>query len=101
MSLIEKIQNQPKRKRLIILWVSTAVIMMIVLGIWFFSFSYNLDNLDKPKENKKSTETGSFPSLFESIKKDFSAFKGIFNASVKEVKDIEAQINEGQAQEQQ
>jgi hypothetical protein len=98
MSLIGKIQNQPKRKRLIILWISTVAIMMIVLGIWFFSFSRNLDKL---KENKKNTETGSFPSLFESIKKDFSAFKGIFKASVKEVKDVEAQINEGQAQEQQ
>ena len=96
MSLIEKIQNQPKRKRLIILWVSTAVAMMIVLMIWFFSFSRNADKL---KENNKNAETGNFPSLFESIKKDFSAFKGIFNASVKEIKDIEIQINEGQTQE--
>jgi hypothetical protein len=96
MSLIEKIQNQSKRKRLIILWVSTAAIMMIILVIWFFSFSHNLG---KSKENKKNTETGGFPSLFESIKRDFSAFKGIFNASVKEIKDIEVQINEGQAQE--
>jgi esterase/lipase len=93
MSLVEKIQNQSRKKRLIILWVSTAAIMMIILLVWFFSFSRNLDKL---KENNKEASKSNLPSLFESIKKDFSAFKGIFNASVKEIKDIEIQTNEGQ-----
>ncbi|MDP2934153.1 MAG: hypothetical protein Q8N59_00060 [bacterium] len=93
MSLIEKIQNQSRKKRLIILWVSTAAVMVIVLLIWFFSFSRNLGKL---KENNKEADKSNLPSLFESIKKDFSVFKGIFNASVKEIKDIEIQTNEGQ-----
>jgi Tfp pilus assembly protein PilO len=93
MSLVEKIQNQPRKKRLIILWVSTAAIMMIVLLVWFFSFSRNLDKL---KENNKEAGKSNLPSLFESIKKDFSAFKGMFNASVKEIKNIEIQTNEEQ-----
>jgi hypothetical protein len=97
MSFIEKIQNQPRKKRLLILWASTVGVMVIVLLIWFFSFSRNLS---KSKENSKDVETGNLPSLFESIKKDFSAFKGIFNASVKEIKDIEIQTNEGQVQKQ-
>jgi biopolymer transport protein ExbB/TolQ len=98
MSFIEKIQNQPRKKRLVILWISVGVVMIIILLIWFFSFSGNLGRL---KEKKQSTETGDgIISLFESIKKDFSAIKGMFNAGVKEVKDIQVQINEGQKQEQ-
>jgi len=93
MSLIEKIQNQSRKKRLIVLWVSTAAVMIIVLLVWFFSFSRNLS---KSKENNKGAEAGNLPSLFESIKKDLSAFKGLFDASVKEIKDIEIQTNEGQ-----
>lgn len=96
MSFIEKIQNQPKKKRLIILWAATAAVMLVVLIFWFFSFS---SNLEKINENNKSGEKEAYPSLFESIKKDFSAFKNIFNASVKEIKDIEVQINE-EAQKQ-
>jgi flagellar basal body-associated protein FliL len=97
MSLIEKIQNQSKKKRLLILWVSTAAIMIIVLLVWFFSFSRNLS---KSKENSKGAEAGNLPSLFESIKKDFSVFKGFFDASVKEINDIQIQTNEGQTQKQ-
>jgi hypothetical protein len=96
MSFIEKIQNQPRKKRLLILWASTAGAMIIVLLIWFFSFSRNLS---KSRENSKDAEMGNLPSLFESIKRDLSAFKGIFNASVKEINDIQIQTNEGQIQE--
>lgn len=95
MSFIGKIQNQPKNKRLIILWVATLAAMIIVLTIWFFSFSRNLSNL---KKNSESAETGNMPSLFESIKKDFSAFRQIFNASVKEINSIGNQTNERQEQ---
>jgi hypothetical protein len=98
MSFIEKIQNQSRKKRLLTLWASTVLVMIIVLLIWFLSFSRNLN---KPKETNKDAETNGLPSLFESIKKDFSAFKGVFDASVKEINDIQTQTNEGQEQKKQ
>ena len=93
MSFIEKIQNQPKGKRLLILWISVAVVMAVILLIWFFSFSRSLEKESTARGNLK--ESG-LPSLLENIKKDMSSLKGVFNASVKEVEDIQIQINEGQ-----
>ena len=93
MSFIEKIQNQPKGKRLLILWISVAVVMAVILLIWFFSFSRSLEKESTARGNLK--ESG-LPSFLENIKKDMSSLKGVFNASVKEVEDIQIQINEGQ-----
>lgn len=93
MSFIEKIQNQPRRKRLLILWISVAVVMAVILLIWFFSFSKSLENKSAARDN--SEESG-FPSLLENIKKDISSFRGVFNASVKKMEDIKIQIDEGQ-----
>ena len=93
MSFIEKIQNQPKGKRLLILWISVAVVMAVILLIWFFSFSRSLEKESTANGNLK--ESG-LSSLLKNIKKDMSSLKGAFNASVKEMEDIQIQINEGQ-----
>jgi flagellar basal body-associated protein FliL len=98
MSLIEKIQKQPRRKRAIILWVSTAVIMLIIVFVWMYSFSRSLEKFNQPKATAKSnqTEQNSMPSLFESLKRDFSAFKDIFKASVKELDTKVQDVNNSQ-----
>jgi len=98
MSFIEKIQKQPRRKRAIILWVSTGVVMLIIVFIWLFSFSRSLEKFNQPQETTKAkqTEQNSMPSLFESLKRDFSAFKDIFKASVKELDTKMQDINNSQ-----
>jgi len=97
--LIEKIQNQPRRNRLLILWCSTVLLMAIIVGIWFLSFHQTIEEA----KSKKSSSEG-FPSLFESIKKDFSVFKQVFGASIRQqINNIQiqnpAQTNETQQQQ--
>jgi len=88
MSLIEKIQNQPRRKRLVILWVSTGAVMLVIAAVWLFSFSRSLEKNNQSKQvvnTQEKKEGSSLPSLFESLKKDFSDLKNMFRAGVKEI----------------
>ncbi len=87
---INNLQNQPKNKKLLILWVSTATVMILIIVIWLFFFSKNTE-----KEFRNS-KTEDFPSLFESIKKDFSVFKEVIGASIQQRinSETEAQENE-------
>jgi len=95
MSFIEKIQNQPRRKRLIILWVSTSAVMLIIAAIWLFSFSRTLEKINVPKEatNSEKNQESNLPSLFESLKRDFSDLKDMFRAGVK---DIDTKVQDAQ-----
>jgi len=74
-NFIKKIQRKPKSARILILWISTLVAMIIIVAIWFFSFSRGLGE----KSEKENLE---IPSLFESIKTDFSTFKEQFNEEI-------------------
>jgi len=87
MSFIEKIQNQPRRKRLVVLWLSTGVIMAIIIAVWLFSFSHSLEKIknNKTSNAQRANAEISLPSLFESIKKDFSALKNIISSGKKEM----------------
>lgn len=102
MSLIEKIQQQPRRKRLIILWASTGTVMLIISAIWLFSFSRSLVKIkqtplvSQPAQGIEQTKESGLPSLFESIKKDFSDLKNLFNASVKEIDNKVKEVNNTQ-----
>lgn len=84
--LIKRIQNKPRSTRILILWTATGVITIIIVLIWIFSFSRSInENSDK--------EDLEFPSLFESIKIDFSTIKEQINASVKDIKQQNLEID--------
>ncbi|MFA5300050.1 MAG: hypothetical protein WC389_17825, partial [Lutibacter sp.] len=82
MDIIEKLQNKPKKTRVFILWLASAFVMIIVIIVWLLSFSGNTN-----KENAKNDLTRTeLPSLFESIKQDFSTFKQKISEGFKEIK---------------
>jgi uncharacterized membrane protein YvbJ len=89
-NLIKKIQQKPRSTRTLILWLSTILVMIVIIAIWLFSFSRNL----RSKKTGTEIETTNLPSLFESLKKDFSSFKQGLEASLKNI-NLE-QDNEGQ-----
>lgn len=74
---INKIQNKPRSSRLLILWLATFLIMIIVIAIWLFTFSKNFKPVEPTEESLNE-----FPSLFESIGKDFSVFKQGLKANI-------------------
>jgi len=77
MSLIKKIQKKPRSTRVLILWLASFFVMGIIVVIWLLSFSQSFE----PKEVEKSE----LPSLFESLKKDFSDFKESLNQEIEEI----------------
>ncbi|HOZ16534.1 MAG TPA: hypothetical protein PLF70_01815 [Candidatus Portnoybacteria bacterium] len=90
MNFIEKLQNKPKKIRTLILWVSSGIVMLIVVSIWLCCFSTN-NNDGNMKSNFKKTE---LPSLLESIKQDFLIFKEKISASLKEIKEQTTKLEE-------
>jgi flagellar basal body-associated protein FliL len=92
MDFIEKLQNKPKRTRILILWLASALVMIIIVIIWLFTFSRNTNNQNAKNELKKTE----LPSLFETIKNDFSAIKQNISGSLKEIKTEVEQVDEGE-----
>lgn len=82
MNFIKKIQQKPRSTRVFILWLSVVLVMIVIVAIWLFSFSYS-NYSQKTEKGIKRTE---LPSLFESIKIDFSSLKQGLEASLKELK---------------
>jgi len=82
MNFIEKLQNKPKRTRILILWLASALVMLVIIVFWLFSFSKNTNNQNAKNELNKTQ----LPSLFESIKSDFSAVKQNVSASLNKIK---------------
>jgi hypothetical protein len=82
MDIIEKLQNKPKKTRVLILWISSGFVMLVIILIWLFSFSGSNDSKDVSDDLEKTK----LPSLFESMKQDFSIFKEKLSASFKEIK---------------
>ncbi|MFZ5559741.1 MAG: hypothetical protein ACOZAL_03030 [Patescibacteria group bacterium] len=78
-NFIKKIQQKPRSSRLLILWLSTILVMLIIIAIWLFSFSRSLKSERASKEIKETN----LPSLFETLKRDFSSFKQELEASFK------------------
>ena len=77
MSLIKKIQKKSRSTRVLILWLASFFVMVIVVVIWLLTFSQ-----PSTKEEVKESE---LPSLFESLRKDFSDFKETLNEGIKEI----------------
>ena len=81
MKFIEKIQQQSRSTRLLILCLATFLVMAIIILVWIFSFSKKVNFTKAEKE----IETTGLPSLFQSIKKDFFIFKQGLEASLKNI----------------
>lgn len=81
MNFIKQIQKKSRSTRLLILWLATFLVMVIVIIIWFLSFSQKLGFKEEIKESK----TDELPSLFKSIGEDFSLFKQGLEASLQKI----------------
>jgi len=93
MSFIEKLQNKPRHIRLQILWVSVILVMVIVIFIWSFSLKSSFGILENNQKNKEQKEQ-SIPSLFGTIKEDFSIMKNSLKANINSVLKINEEIEE-------
>jgi len=91
MKILKKLQEKPRSTRLLILWLASFLVMVVIIIIWLFSFSRNIQ-FQKSEEEIKATN---LPSLFESIEKDFSVLKQKLEGSIKEIQ------YEGQSEGQQ
>jgi len=80
-NFINEIQKKPRPTRLLILWLTTFLVMIIIVMIWIFSLSAETVS----KEFNQKEDTDNLPSLFESIRKDFSILKQKLEASVKDI----------------
>jgi flagellar basal body-associated protein FliL len=90
MNFIEKLQNKPKKTRILILWISSGFAMLVVILFWVCFFTGN--NVSKNAES--DLEKTELPSLFESAKQDFLIFKEKIGASLKEIKEQETKLEE-------
>ena len=91
MKILKKLQEKPRSTRLLILWLASFLVMVVIIIIWLFSFSRNIQ-FQKSEEEIKATN---LPSLFESIEKDFSVLKQKLEGSIKDIQ------YEGQSEGQQ
>jgi len=80
-NFINEIQKKPRSTRLLILWLTTFLVMIIIVMIWIFSLSAGSIS----KESNQKEDTDNIPSLFENIRKDFSVLKQRLEASVKDI----------------
>jgi len=95
MNFIERLQNKPHYIRIQILWMAVILAMAVIVLIWLSLLNFSLAT----SENKQSSpEKYSFPSLFTTIKEDFSLLKKSLQAGVegiiggKEKESIEVEI---------
>lgn len=90
MKFIEKLHKKSRSTRILILWLASFLVMFIIIIVWLFSFSKNFN----PEDIEEKTKTTGLPSLFESIKKDFSTLKQGIGASIKKINKLEENAEE-------
>ena len=90
MNFLKNLQQKPKKTKVLILWISSAIVMILIVFVWFFVFLRSTDKKDPVNDLEKTN----LPSLFESFKQDFSALKQKFNASLKAITTQVENINE-------
>jgi len=80
MNFIERLQNKSHYIRVQILWIAVILIMAVIILIWLSLLNFSL----RLSENKESGSQGrqSFPSLFTTIKEDFSLLRKSLQARV-------------------
>ncbi len=81
MKILKKLQEKPRSTRLLVLWLASFLVMAVIIVIWLFSFSKNIQF----QESEEEIEATNLPSLFESIEKDFSVLKQKLEGSIKDI----------------
>lgn len=76
MNFIEKLQNKSHFVRIQILWISVALVMIIIISFWLIHLKSFLQSSESKQEDP-------MPSLFGTIKEDFS----ILQAQAKKIFD--------------
>lgn len=83
MSFIKKLQNKPRYIRVQVLWISVILIMSIIVFIWLIFLNYSLKNSESKQKSLEAKH--STPSLFGTLKEDFSFFKKNLQAGVRKI----------------
>ena len=102
MSLIEfiqKLQNNPRRVRVQILYLSVFVFMIVIISFWIFSLKYSMSNVTDKIDEKKSDELAQsfnkakeqLPSLIDIFKDGIGSF---FEEDLDITDDIDIEIEQ-------
>ena len=83
MNFIEELQNKPRFIRIQILWISVILVMSIIIFIWLVLLKSSLEFSEIEQGSLEKQQ--SVPSLFGTIKEDFSILKKSLQAGVKEI----------------
>lgn len=75
MNFIEKLQNKPRYIRIQILWISVILVMFIIISIWLTRLGSTLNSIGANQKPQIEEQKQSIPSLFGTIKEDFSLLK--------------------------
>jgi hypothetical protein len=80
---IEELQSLSDTHKKRVLVISTIVIMLIVVGVWFSYFNGILAAASQPTvaEATSTTPTASGPSMWQNIKNDMASIGNVFNSS--------------------
>lgn len=91
MSWLSKIQNKSRLVRIQILWLSVILTMIIVLALWlvFLSHSLSLSTAGQPDSQIVEKVNESIPSVWQTIKEDFSSLKEYLGAMVSQIESVD------------
>jgi len=81
MNFIERLQNKPRYIRVQIFLVSVILIMAVIIFTWLFFLKFSLEASNVKQEVYQ--EKQSIPSLFNTLKEDFSILKKGLEAKIK------------------
>lgn len=82
MNFVEKLQSKPRFIRIQILWISVVLAMIIIIFFWLVCSKLSLQSSES---NQEQAQKQSIPSLFGTIKEDFSILKKSLQAGVMEI----------------
>jgi len=82
MNFIKKLQNRPRYVRIQILWISVVLVMVIIFSLWTVYLKLSLRASESEQKLQAQTEGQSIPSLFDTLKEDFSILKNNLQAGV-------------------
>jgi len=76
LKVVEKIQNQSRRFRIQVLWLSVFVCMFLIISLWIASFKKS-SNFSQSKE-----ESDQASQILDQVKKGVPSLKETFKASI-------------------
>ncbi len=85
MNFVEKLQNKSRFIRIQILWTLVILVMIIIISIWLVYLKSSLQSPGPNQEAQSQEQRQSIPSLFGTIKEDFSILKKSLQAGVMKI----------------